>query len=144
MIRRAAPADAQALAGVELRTFRRAYADLLDPQFLADMDLAERTAAWERALAERDQRLWVAEIEGRVVAYAVLRGAHLRALYVDPMAQGAGVGTRLLTEAEAAGARELEVFEGNGHGRLFYEDRGWRDAGPAGEWLDRPLRRYVR
>jgi ribosomal protein S18 acetylase RimI-like enzyme len=144
VIRRATPADAEALAGVEMRTFRRAYADILDAQFLADMDLAERTGVWERALAQDGQRLWLAEVEGRVVGYAVVRDALLRALYVDPVAQGAGVGSELLAQAEAAGARELEVFEANGHGRHFYEGRGWRDAGPAGEWLGRPLRRYVR
>jgi GNAT superfamily N-acetyltransferase len=60
------------------------------------------------------------------------------------VAQGAGVGSELLAQAEAAGACELEVFEANGHGRHFYEARGWRDAGPAGAWLDRPLRRYVK
>jgi GNAT superfamily N-acetyltransferase len=87
---------------------------------------------------------WVDEVDGRVVGYASVRERALTTLYVDPVAQGAGVGTRLLAEAEAAGAAELEVFEANGHGRRFYEDRGWRDAGPAGEWLDRPLRRYVR
>ena len=81
---------------------------------------------------------------GDVVGFASLSGAKLTTLYVDPFAQGAGVGTRLLVEAEAAGARELEVFAANGHGRHFYEARGWSDDGAAGEWLDRPLRRYVR
>ena len=80
---------------------------------------------------------------GRVVGFASLRGAKLTTLYVDPVAQGAGVGTRLLAEAEGAGARQLEIFEANGHGRHFYEARGWRDAGGSGEWLDRPLSRSV-
>ena len=38
MIRRATPDDAPGIAAVEVRTFRHAYADILDPQFLADLE----------------------------------------------------------------------------------------------------------
>ena len=144
MIRRATVDDAADLAAVEVRTFRHAYADILDPEFLADQDPVARAEEWRKHLRLADRPVWVAEVEGRVVGYASVRDRELRMLYVDPFAQGAGVGSELLAQAEAAGARELEVFEANGHGRQFYEDRGWRDAGPAGEWLGRPLRRYVR
>ncbi|MDX6658909.1 MAG: hypothetical protein QOH62_3702 [Solirubrobacteraceae bacterium] len=144
MIRRATVDDAEALARVEVRTFQHAYAEILDADFLAGMDLEERTAAWRDVLGAARAAFWVDEVDGRIVGYASVREGVLTTLYVDPVAQGAGVGTRLLAEAEAAGAAELEVFEANGHGRRFYEDRGWRDAGPAGEWMDRPLRRYVR
>ena len=53
-------------------------------------------------------------------------------LYVDPAAQGAGVGRRLLADAQerirAAGhARAwLYVFADNAHGCAFYERHGWR------------------
>jgi GNAT superfamily N-acetyltransferase len=144
VIRRATVDDAADLAAVEVRTFRHAYADILDPEFLADQDPVARAEEWRKHLQLEDRDVWVAEVEGRVVGYASVRDQELRMLYVDPFAQGAGVGSELLAQAEAAGARELEVFEANGHGRHFYEDRGWRDSGPAGEWLGRPLRRYVR
>jgi len=142
VIRHATPDDAEAIARVEMRAFRHAYAEILDPQFLADMELGERTAAWREHLDRDDRVVWVADAEGRVVGYASALDAELRTLYVDPVAQGAGVGTRLLAAAEAAGVRELEVFAANGHGIAFYEARGWHDAGAAGEWLDKPLRRY--
>jgi ribosomal protein S18 acetylase RimI-like enzyme len=145
VIRRATPDDAEAIARVEVRTFRHAYADIVDPEFLAGMDLDERTTDWREVLEQTDRIVLVAEAEGRVVGYASVRDdGNLRTLYVDPVAQGAGVGTRLLAEAERGGARELEVFEANGHGRHFYEDRGWRDAGPGDETLGKPTRRYVR
>jgi ribosomal protein S18 acetylase RimI-like enzyme len=144
VIRRATVDDAADLAAVEVRTFRHAYVDILDPQFLADQDPAARAEEWRKHLRLDDRAVWVAEVDGRVVGYASVHDRELRMLYVDPFAQGAGVGSELLAHAEAAGACELEVFEANGHGRHFYEDRGWRDAGPAGEWLGRPLRRYVR
>jgi GNAT superfamily N-acetyltransferase len=107
------------------------------------MDRDDETTAWTETLARTDRVVWVAEAEGRVVGYASLRDDELRTLYVDPVAQGAGLGTRLLAEAEAAGARQLYVFDANGHGRRFYESRGWRDDGEDGEWLGLPLRRYV-
>ena len=145
MIRRATPADAEAIAAVEVRAFRHAYADLLDPQFLAELDPDVEGQEWRDALAKDDRVVFVAELEGRVVGYASVReDGQLRTLYVDPFAQGAGVGTQLLAEAERAGARELEVFEANGHGRRFYEARGWRLAGVAGEWRDRRVLRYLR
>jgi GNAT superfamily N-acetyltransferase len=102
-----------------------------------------RAEEWRTHLELEDRLIWVAEVEGRVVGFASVLDEELRMLYVDPFAQGAGVGSDLLETAKAARARELVVFEANGHGRHFYEDRGWRDAGPAGEWLGRPLRRYV-
>ena len=144
MIRRATVDDAADLAAVEVRTFRHAYADILDSEFLADQDPVARAEEWRKHLQLEDRPVFVAEVEGRVVGYASVRDQELRMLYVDPFAQGAGVGSELLAQAEAAGARELEVFEANGHGRHFYEARGWRDAGSAGAWLDRPLRRYVK
>jgi GNAT superfamily N-acetyltransferase len=145
VIRRATPADAEGIAAVEVRTFRHAYADIVDPAFLAELDPDERASAWHEGLAQTDRTIFVAEAEGRIVGYTSVRDdGNLRTLYVDPVAQGAGVGTRLLAEAEQAGARELEVFAANGHGRRFYEARGWRDAGPAEETLERPTRRYVK
>ena len=144
MIRRATPDDAAGIAAVHVRTWRRDYTDIVDPQVLAGLDVDERTEKWREWLDGGEALAWVAEEGGRVVGFASVRDAKLTTLYVDPVAQGAGVGTRLLAEAEAAGARELEVFEANGHGRHFYEARGWRDDGDSGEWLDRPLRRYIR
>jgi ribosomal protein S18 acetylase RimI-like enzyme len=144
VIRRATPDDAAGIAAVLVRSWRRDYADIVDPQVLAELDVEERTAKWRDWLDGDEALAWVAQEADRIVGFASLRDAKLTTLYVDPAAQGAGVGTRLLAEAEAAGARELEVFEANGHGRHFYEARGWLDDGPSGEWLDRSLRRYVK
>jgi ribosomal protein S18 acetylase RimI-like enzyme len=144
VIRRATPDDAAGIAAVHVRSWRRDYADIVDPQVLAELDVGERTTKWRGWLDGDEALAWVAQEGDRIVGFASLRDAKLTTLYVDPVAQGAGVGTGLLAEAEAAGARELEVFEANGHGRHFYEARGWLDDGPSGEWLDRPLRRYVK
>ena len=145
MIRRATRADADAIAAIEVRTFRHAYADILDPHYLAELDPDARAEEWREALDQTDRVVFVAELGGRVVGYTSVReDGQLRTIYVDPFAQGAGVGTQLLEAAERAGARELDVFEANGHGRGFYEARGWHLAGEAGAWLDRPLVKYVK
>jgi GNAT superfamily N-acetyltransferase len=144
VIRGARREDAAAIAAVEVRAFRHAYGDVLDAHFLAELDPGERADVWEGVLADVEQHVVVAEHGERVVGYAVLCGADLRALYVDPFAQGAGVGTQLLAEAERAGARSLEVFAATGHARRFYEARGWRFDGESGAWLDRPLVKYLR
>ena len=142
MIRPATEDDAEAIAAVQDRSWRRAYADLLDPQAFDEVEEV-RVARWREFLGGDEGRAWVMEVEGRIAGFAAVAGRELLSLYVDPAAQGAGVGSALLARAEAAGARELGVLEGNGHGRRFYEARGWRDEGREGEWLGRPLRRYV-
>jgi len=145
VIRQATREDAAAIAAVEVRAFRHAYVDILDAQYLAELDPDARAEEWRESLAQPDRTVLVAELEDRVVGYASVRAdGSLRMLYVDPFAQGAGVGTQLLAEAERAGARELEVFAANGHGRRFYEARGWRLDGEAGAWRDRPLVKYAR
>jgi GNAT superfamily N-acetyltransferase len=144
VIRRATRADAEAIAGVLVRSWRRDYADIVDPRHLAELDVDERAAKWREWLADGHTLVWVAEEGGRVVGFASVRGAKLTTLYVDPFAQGAGIGTQLLAEAERAGAHEVDVFEANGHGRRFYEARGWRLDGASGAWLERPLVKYVR
>lgn len=58
--------------------------------------------------------------------------AELYAIYVDPPAQGAGLGTRLLGHAvdrlreRGFGAAVLWTFVENGLARAFYERHGWR------------------
>jgi GNAT superfamily N-acetyltransferase len=62
----------------------------------------------------------------------------IHALYVDPPAQHAGVGSALLVAGEGTLADELGfseavlwVLEANAPARRFYEHKGWRlDGGP--------------
>jgi GNAT superfamily N-acetyltransferase len=76
---------------------------------------------------ERDD-IWVAERAGAVVAFAGLNGDVLTHLYVEPDAQGRGIGEALLGHAKAlrAGGLELWVFQKNTGARRFYERHGFR------------------
>ena len=128
MIRRATPADAHAIAGVQARAWRHAYAEIVAHE---DMPVPEHQAPRFAEFIEGGGEVHVFDQDGQVVAFAALDGGELRAIYVDPPAQGAGVGTALLDAAvaalRAAGHAEafLWTFEANGLARAFYERHGW-------------------
>jgi ribosomal protein S18 acetylase RimI-like enzyme len=144
VIRRAARADAAAIALVHVHAWNHNYDGIVAGEHLAARTVEARMEKWLEWLDDPAVLVWVDEVEGEIAGFAAVTGRELRGLYVDPAAQGAGVGSRLLSEAEGAGACELEVFAANGHARGFYEARGWRDDGDAGEWLDLRVRRYVK
>ena len=118
-LRRANGADAAAIAGVDVRAWHHAYSDFLDEQRLAERTIAVREARWRETLEGEEKETWVLEVAGRIVGYVSVREAEgeqgtgeIVAIYVDPPAQGAGVGTRLL----AAGQERLAAL---GFGRAM-------------------------
>jgi ribosomal protein S18 acetylase RimI-like enzyme len=148
VIRAATEADAPVIAEIQARTWRWAYGDFIAPD---DMPVAEdRVPAWGEHVAAG--RVRVFDQDGTVVGYSAVEGDELTSLYVDPAAQGAGVGTRLLADAQermrAAGhARAwLYVYAQNAQGCAFYERHGWVAVGGLlgeGRWRA-PGRRYER
>jgi ribosomal protein S18 acetylase RimI-like enzyme len=131
VIRTATAADASALAGIQARGWRWAYGDFIAPE---EMPVAEEREPVFRELAERGA-VRVFDQDGNVVGYASVADDEITSLYVEPAAQGAGVGTRLLADAveriRAAGHRRawLYVYADNGQGRAFYERHGWERVG---------------
>jgi GNAT superfamily N-acetyltransferase len=133
VIRAATRADARAIAALEVRAWRWAYVDIVAE---GDMVTVEaREARWrERPL----EGAYVWAQDGLVVG-VVQAGpspeepgeGRLRGLFVDPPAQGAGIGAALHDHAverlaDAGFARAtLWVFAANGHAREFYAARGW-------------------
>lgn len=69
----------------------------------------------------------VAEIDGRPAGYVAVTGHHVENLYVDPAAQGRGVGEALLRAAEARieGEVTLRCLHDNPRARRFYERLGY-------------------
>jgi len=150
VIRPATVDDAGAIAHLQVRAWLRSYADFVDPERMhADAVSAERWAGW---IADPHLDVWVAEHAGGVVGFAAAGEGEVTALYVDPAAQGAGVGTLLLARAEdglrerGARAAVAWVFEANGLARTFYETRGWHADGERTERADwwAPAVRYRR
>ncbi len=105
----------------------------------------------ERALAEERWQIWVAEIDGQLVAHLYValvdrvprpvrehaRIAYLTNVYTRPGHRGRGIGGRLLERAQAAardaGAELLLVWPGEESVR-FYEHHGFGDAGAPLVW----------
>ena len=133
MVRRGTPADAEAVARVQIESWRGAYAHLFSEEQFARISLEERARFWRRF------RPLVAEVDGEIVGFAAVGRAQeddadgeLYAIYVRPEQWGTGVG-RALMEAAEARLRELGhagailwVFENNPRARRFYEAGGWK------------------
>jgi GNAT superfamily N-acetyltransferase len=155
VIRPGIPEDAEAVARVQIESWRAAYPHLFSEDQLAGISLAERTESWRR---------WpflVADIDGDVVGFAAVGEAHdadadgeLWAIYVRPDRWGTGVGRALIEAGEAEllelGHRSavLWVFEDNPRARRFYEAAGWVTDGAKRQaeifGMSAPAVRYVK
>ncbi len=155
-IRRPVPADGPAIGAVHVRAWRRGYAGLVPPRFLASLDEADGGQAWTRRLVDHGRRgpelteFLIAEAAGwpgapsEVVGVATIgperRGVRtgvgeLWMINVAPATWRRGVGTRLLAAAERRLADRgfttgvLWVLDGNRRARRFYESNGWERDG---------------
>jgi len=149
IIRRAIPADAEALAVFGERTFREAFGPDNRPE---DVDAYVRaTYSAERQGAEitdPDRTVFVGEIGGSLAAFAQLRvngsvpvcvtgpaPIELLRFYVDRSWQGRGVAHTLMNDvvaaARARGAQTLwlGVWERNSRAIAFYGKHGFHDVG---------------
>jgi GNAT superfamily N-acetyltransferase len=136
-VREAGPDDATALAAVFGRAWLHAYESLLPYDELSRWDdEADRRALWARVLADPAEVVLVATtgddvVRGFVVVRPARGEAELVALYVDPPAQGAGVGGLLLAGAVAGmtgmGCASVAawVIEGNAHALAWAAALGW-------------------
>ena len=77
-------------------------------------------------LEPADQRA-VAVVDGEIVGFIELVGAHVSNVFVGPAAQGKGVGALMMAWAEAQtdGPLTLSVFTVNPNARRFYERLGF-------------------
>ena len=131
MIRPATEADAPSLAQVQVRGWWRTYADFIPPDKMPEHDAC--LGRWREAIPGGGVRVF--DQDGTVAGYAYVRGDELASLYVDPPAQGAGVGTLLLADAverlraDGHARAWLVVYADNERGRGFYERNGWQRVG---------------
>jgi ribosomal protein S18 acetylase RimI-like enzyme len=141
-IRAAIPADAPAIASLNVRAWRWAYAGLVPDALLDGLSVERSEARCRRHLADppAGMRTWVAERAGRVVGFvnvgpsrdddAAPETGEVYAIYVDPPDVGTGAGQALLTYAlerfRQQGCRTvtLWVLVGNQRACRFYEAAG--------------------
>ena len=124
IVRPARPEDIPALSAIAERSYRTAFADILEQDVITARDaafFAERFAAsWSRML--------VALADVGPAGFLLMTDGHIDMLFMDPGANGKGGGALLLREAETLGAKSLECFRDNHAARRFYERHGWRVA----------------
>ena len=126
-IRRARLSDAPALAAIMRAAVRGVAPGTYPARTLAAWgSLPALYHAW--ALTAGGETVLVAELGGRAVGYAGLRGAELTSLFVRPSAARRGVASALLGRAEALarrrGVRTLRVDAARS-GVAFYRARGF-------------------
>jgi GNAT superfamily N-acetyltransferase len=161
-LRTATPDDAPALAGLELAVAHHAYADL-EPVRVDALDPDDLAGEWAARLGDPDCNVVrVGAAGGRFVAAASWRVARrteeasvddgtLTHLMVHPAAQNSGVGSALLTDAEAtlralgASTARLDLHPEAWWAARFVEARGWEhEAGaPPGAQPQRTWRRAL-
>lgn len=133
-LRRAAAADASAIADVYLASFHATY----------DFPMAhsdDEVRAWIRDVIVATTETWVAVDGdgGPVAALMVVGPGELDQLYVAPDRLGRGIGGRLLEQAKRSspGGLALFTFQVNTRARRFYERNGfvatWFGDGAANE-----------
>ncbi|CAL9425744.1 histone acetyltransferase [Streptomyces griseomycini] len=123
VVRRAvSSADADAAAGVWLRSFAAALPTVVRPR--SD----DEVHAYFRHVLVPLRETWVAEIpDGDVVGVMVLEGEELAQLYLAPDWRGRGLGDRFVTLAKerSPGGLSLWTFQVNAPAHRFYERHGF-------------------
>ena len=140
-IRRAEPADAEALASIR----RRAILALAVPAMSKEQaeGWAARAAPDRVARAIREHDLWVAAEEA-VIGWVEVDRCRVAALYVSPSHSRRGIGSALLTFAETfirLSGYPTARLESSENALDYYVRRGYVRCGPAdsdGAW---PLRK---
>jgi diamine N-acetyltransferase len=147
-LRAAAPGDAPTIAALAIQVFLDTYATEGVRPDLAREALREYSPeAFDARLREPPRRFVLAERGTGLLGFAELLlqdlpapaggagGAELVRLYVQPVAQGQGLGARLMHAAEAMAAQAglpalwLTAWEGNHRALAFYARVGYADVG---------------
>jgi GNAT superfamily N-acetyltransferase len=137
-VRPAVPADATAIASVQVLTWQHAYRGILPASFLGSLDVERSSESWRLVVADRRRVTHVLEGPG-VLGFCTagpLRGDHsgfrgeVEAIYVHPAHHGRGHGTSLVRAAmQWLRDRELHpvlvwALEANRPAHRFYETLG--------------------
>jgi GNAT superfamily N-acetyltransferase len=143
-IRAAVVDDARAIAQIHVDGWRAAYRGQMPDALLDGLSVDKRTDDRRKDIAtprSPEHRTWVAESDGRIVAFALTGPtrdenaaagvAELFALYADPARWGTGAGRALLAHVvsdlrgRGLAAVTLWVLDTNARARRFYEIAGF-------------------
>lgn len=144
-VRRATPSHAPAIRDIASAAWRDTYRDMLRDETIEWF--IERAYSEERvSLRIERHETWIAELDGRVAAFAETSieadRVTLVAIYAEPGLRGLGMGTALLdaiVEAHPDLPIAADVLAGNRVGETFYEARGFEPRETVEEQLDAEL-----
>ncbi|PFG43726.1 L-amino acid N-acyltransferase YncA [Isoptericola jiangsuensis] len=143
LIRSATRADAADIARVHITSWRGAYSHVLPAEYLDSLDIAERTAQWEKILDGGSGTTLVAQADGRTLGFASFGASRdedaedgcleLYAIYLDPESWGRGVARDLmrtiLAEVPPHVRMTLWVLSQNERAHHFYRRHGFQPDG---------------
>ncbi len=134
--------DVDAVARLHIAAWVETYTGLLPDGVLQEISVAERTALWQRVLADSRSAVLVAECAGALAGFSACGpqrsealaqqgyDGEITAIYVLRRFQRRGIGRALMAAAsEALGMRSfnaagLWVLDRNEQARRFYQRRG--------------------
>ncbi len=144
IVRPAAATDAEAIAGVHIRSWQSAYRGMLPDEYLDGLDPVARGRWWRNQLDHPDRgTTWVATIEDAVVGFLSLgpsrdedadpRTLEIFSVYLEPSLFGSGVARDLmrtaLAELPARASVTLWTASENERSRHFYRRHGFSPDG---------------
>lgn len=156
-IRKAEPADAEAIAEVHLQAWQGAYSGIIPHRALGAM-LGRRGSEWWSNAVRRAASILVIDVDGTVAGYATVgrnrsrdlpQQGEIYELYIRPEYQGVGFGSRLFAAARqklrSHGLKGLVVWalEENEGALAFYGCAGGRDVAEGVEIFDQKALRKV-
>jgi ribosomal protein S18 acetylase RimI-like enzyme len=141
-VRDAVPADAEAIAAINLASWEAAYRGIVTDRFLDGVTLGARTAGWRERIETATNGVLVAVEAARLVGYCLREApspeldaepstAKITALYVSPGSFRGGVGSILMENTlQRLGAASfsvvtLWVLSANHRARAFYTHHGF-------------------
>ncbi|WP_404434485.1 GNAT family N-acetyltransferase [Microbacterium lacus] len=139
VIREPSPADAAAIAALNVSTWRETYSHLLPDGFFSPEFAQNRRDMWNHVLANPhpERTVRVAEVDGELVGFGFAgpsfgaegevlpRDRHLYSLYVSGSQHGTGVGQALFDAVLHDEPAMLWVATENPRAIAFYERNGF-------------------
>lgn len=133
-LRKAAPADSEAMAFVHVSSWRETYKDLLDESLINNFSEENRKKMWDSFLANNSeaQRAYVVLYDGKIVGLSSWREStdhvELLTLYVLKEFHGKGLGKALFKKVEEDVAKKRKklstwVLKEN-NAKSFYKKMG--------------------
>jgi ribosomal protein S18 acetylase RimI-like enzyme len=133
--------DADAIAKIHVDSWRIAYVDIFDPQWLAEMSIANRAERWVHNLNSDESETHLVRIDEKIVGFvslgkcrdvgSVSTCGEIWAMYIAPENWRVGIGKQLMAYAidclqiQGFDSVLLRVLCDNARGIDFYESCGF-------------------